>query len=112
MSWATIASKKTDKPVKSIVKPKEQPVIVPKKSNEISPIDVFDHHYGDKIFRELSNFTIKESGNNDLLRKNISCGGDLYHFFIDYVDIEYYAESKMPKYNDNELSDEEYYDYY
>ena len=113
MSWASIASKKTETPVKNIVKSKPKPVIVEKQDFELQPIDIFDHYYGDKIFEEISRFAIKESGNNNLLRTNVSSGADLYHFFIDYVDIDYYAESKMTKDDDEHggTSDDDF-DYY
>ena len=38
---------------------------------------------------------------------------DIYYFFLDYVDVDYYAESKMNKNADenNDASDDDY-DYY
>ena len=113
MSWASIASKKQSEPVKIVSKPKEEPVKIQIKKDEIQPIDVFDHHFGDKIFEELSSFTIKESANNDLLRTYNATSSDLYHFFLDYVDVDYYAESKMNKNADEDdgASDDDY-DYY
>ena len=53
MSWATIATKNT-KPVKTLVK--EEPVVVkqaPINNNQLSPYDVFDEHYGDKIYQNI-----------------------------------------------------------
>ena len=111
MSWASIASKKQSEPVKIVSKPKEEHIKVQIKKDEIQPIDVFDHHFGDKIFEELSRFTIKESANNDLLRTYNATSSRSLPFFQIMKMLIITESLKMKMDEDNGASDDDY-DYY
>lgn len=110
MSWATIATKNT-KPIKTLVK--EEPVVIKPaviNNNQLSPYDVFDEHYGDKIYQNIVSFTNSNNG-NVLTRR---CGSSkLYGFFLNYVDIHHYSEPIIEQ-STNSNVEENYdeYDYY
>ena len=108
MSWATIATKNT-KPVKTLVK--EEPVVVkqaPINNNQLSPYDVFDEHYGDKIYQNIVSFTNSATG-NVLTRR---CGSsELYGFFLNYVNIHHYSEPIIEQ-SKNNIVEEDYDDDY
>jgi len=110
MSWATIATKNT-KPIKTLVK--EEPVVIKPaviNNNQLSPYDVFDEHYGDKIYQNIVSFTNSNNG-NVLTRR---CGSSkLYGFFLNYINIHHYSDPIIEQSKGN-IVEEDYdeYDYY
>ena len=109
MSWATIATKNT-KPVKTLVN--EQPVEVKPvvvNNNQISPYDIFDQYYGDKIYQNIVSFT--NSNNSNVLTRR--CGSSkLYGFFLNYVNIHHYSDPIIEQSKNNVIEENYDDDYY